>query len=116
MIFFIDFFLCFFFLSLLLQCKFAISTLLPLLSFSYFMTPYDAQASSAFSALIFFLNYMKCSFFRYYTCVFDINLFILNEDLFICQQPTPVASNTDASKITPMFASQLARDVMMASP
>ena len=61
----------------------------------------------------FFLNYMKCSF---YTCVFDINLFILNEDLFICQQPTPVASNTDASKITPMFASQLARDVMMASP
>ena len=64
----------------------------------------------------FFLNYMKCSFFRYYTCVFDINLFILNEDLFICQQPTPVASNTDASKITPMFAPQLARDVMMASP
>ena len=49
--FFIDFFFMFF-LSLLLQCKFAISTLLPLLSFSYFMTPYDAQASSAFSALI----------------------------------------------------------------
>ena len=66
--------------------------------------------------VFFFLNYMKCSFFRYYTCVFDVNLFILNEDLFICQQPTPVASNTDASKITPMFASQLARDVMMASP
>ena len=41
------------FLSLLLQCKFANSTLLPVLSFSYFITPYDAQASSAFSALIF---------------------------------------------------------------
>ena len=41
-----------FFLSLLLQCKFANSTLLSLLSFSYFITPYDAQASSAFSALI----------------------------------------------------------------
>ena len=42
----------FFFWSLLLQCKFANSTLLSLLSFSYFITPYDAQASSAFSALI----------------------------------------------------------------
>ena len=42
----------FFFLSLLLQCKFASSTLLSLLRFSYFITPYDAQASSAFSALI----------------------------------------------------------------
>ena len=41
-----------FFLSLLLQCKFANSTLLSLLSFSYFITPYDAQASSAFCALI----------------------------------------------------------------
>ena len=41
-----------FFLSLLLQCKFANSTLLSLLSFSDFITPYDAQASSAFSALI----------------------------------------------------------------
>ena len=41
-----------FFLSLLLQCKFANSTLLSLLSFSNFITPYDAQASSAFSALI----------------------------------------------------------------
>ena len=41
------------FLTLLLQCKFAAnSTLLSLLSFSYFITPYDAQASSAFSALI----------------------------------------------------------------
>ena len=54
------FFFCFFiyliifydFLSLLLQCKFANSTLLSLLTFSYFITPYDAQASSAFSALI----------------------------------------------------------------
>ena len=52
--FFFDFFHLFFmlfFLSLLLQCKFANSTLLSLLSFSYFITPYDAQASSAFSAL-----------------------------------------------------------------
>ena len=40
------------FLSLLLQCKFANSTLLYILSFSNFITPYDAQASSAFSALI----------------------------------------------------------------
>ena len=40
------------FLSLLLQCKFVNSTLLSLLSLSYFITPYDAQASSAFSALI----------------------------------------------------------------
>ena len=54
-----DFFFLFFFmffLSLLLQCKFAISTLLPLLSFSFFMTPYDAQASSAFSALIIYMG------------------------------------------------------------
>ena len=34
------------------NCKFANSTLLSLLSLSYFITPYDAQASSAFSALI----------------------------------------------------------------
>ena len=47
----------FFFLSLLLQCKFANSTLLPQLSFSYFITPYDAQASSAFSALIYFCKF-----------------------------------------------------------
>ena len=33
----------YFFLSLLLQCKFANLTLLPLLRFSYFVTPYDAQ-------------------------------------------------------------------------
>ena len=56
MIFFLWFFKLFIFfclfLSLLLQCKFANSTLLSLLSFSYFITPYDAQASSAFSALI----------------------------------------------------------------
>ena len=43
----------FFFVSLLLQCKFANSTLLSLVSFTYFITPYDAQASSAFSALIY---------------------------------------------------------------
>ena len=49
------FFVFFFFLSLLLQCKFANSTLLSLLSFSYFITPYDAQASSAFSALIYYI-------------------------------------------------------------
>ena len=48
-LFFMFFF--FFFLSLLLQCKFANSTLLSLLSFSYCIIPYDAQASSAFSAL-----------------------------------------------------------------
>ena len=57
--FFFDFFIYsffMFFLSLLLQCKFANSTLLSLLSFSDFITPYDAQASSAFSALIYILN------------------------------------------------------------
>ena len=53
-IFLLLFFLCF--LSLLLQCKFAYSTLLSLLRFSYFITPYDAQASSAFSALIFIVG------------------------------------------------------------
>ena len=51
--FFFFFFLFYVFLSLLLQCKFANSTLLSILSFSNFITPYDAQASSAFSALIF---------------------------------------------------------------
>ena len=51
---FLFFFIILFFLSLLLQCKFANSTLLSLLRFSYFITPYDAQASSPFSALIFF--------------------------------------------------------------
>ena len=49
--FYLFIFLCFF-LSLLLQCEFANLTLLSLLSFSYFITPCDAQASSAFSALI----------------------------------------------------------------
>ena len=49
---FIYFFFYVFFLSLLFQCKFANSTLLSLLRFSYFITPYDPQASSAFSALI----------------------------------------------------------------
>ena len=49
---FLVFFLCFF-LPLLLQFKFANSTLLSVLRFSSFITPYDAQASSAFSALIF---------------------------------------------------------------
>ena len=66
--FFFDFFiyyflLCFFFLSLLLQCKFANSTLLSLLSFSNFITPYDAQASSAFSALIFLVLNIKCNLY-----------------------------------------------------
>ena len=54
-IFFIIFFQFFFYvfvLSFLLQCKFANSTLLSLLRFSYCFTPYDAQASSTFSALI----------------------------------------------------------------
>ena len=47
-IFFYVFFLCFFF------CHYYYSTNLQmsLLRFSYFITPYDAQASSAFSALI----------------------------------------------------------------
>ena len=43
--FFFFFFFCHFYFS-------ANSTLLSLLRFSYFITPYDAQASSAFSALI----------------------------------------------------------------
>ena len=49
------------FLSLLIQCKFANSTLLSLLRLSYFITPYDSQASSAFSALI-------CSVMRETSC------------------------------------------------
>ena len=60
-IFFIYFFFFYVFLSLLLQCKFANSTLLSILSFSNFITPYDAQASSAFSALIFIIIYVKMS-------------------------------------------------------
>ena len=51
--FLILFFFFTFFLSSLLQCKFANSTLLSLLRYSNFITLYDAQASSAFSALIF---------------------------------------------------------------
>ena len=47
-----EYFIYFIFFSLLLQCKFANSTLLSLLRFTYFITPYDAQASSALSALI----------------------------------------------------------------
>ena len=48
---FIYFFVVFF--VIIITVQFANSTLLSLLSFSYFITPYDAQASSAFSALIF---------------------------------------------------------------
>ena len=51
------FFLLIFFLILFFFCHFyysANSTLLSLLRFSYFITPYDAQASSLFSALIIF--------------------------------------------------------------
>ena len=50
---FFSLFIFYVFLSLLLQCKFANLALLSLLGFSYFITPYDAQASSAFCALIF---------------------------------------------------------------
>ena len=53
------FYVFFSFLSLLLQCKFANSTLLSLLSFSYFITPHDAQAYSAFSALILSLTMIR---------------------------------------------------------
>ena len=59
-----DFFFYVFVLSLLLQSKFANSTLLSLLSFSYFITPYDAQASSAFSALI------SCCCWVFFVCFF----------------------------------------------
>ena len=45
-------FLCFF-LSLLLQCKFPNSTLLSLFRFSYFITPYDAEAASALIIYLF---------------------------------------------------------------
>ena len=59
--------------------------------------------------------YEMLFFSRNYICMCDINLFTLNEGLRICRQPIPVASNTDASKITTMVASQLVRDVMIAS-
>ena len=77
----------FFFLSLLLQCKFANSTLLSLLSFSYFITPYDAQASSAFSALIklvvalTFLMSVVCSHYQYSFLMFYI-IFLFS--FFVC--------------------------------
>ena len=64
-----------FFLSLLLQCKFANSTLLSLLNFSYLITPYDAQASSAFSALIIFVTAFNmlletvCLYIVTYNCI-----------------------------------------------
>ena len=64
--FFFDFFIYLFilcFLSLLLQFKFANLILLSLLSFYYFITPYDAQASSAFSALIFIVRMICTHFF-----------------------------------------------------
>ena len=68
-VFILFFFFCLFFvffLSLLLQCRLANSTLLSLLSFSYFITPYDAQASSAFSALIYVSydveSHVNCTF------------------------------------------------------
>ena len=32
---------------------------------------------------IYFLKPMKCIFYRYYICIFDTNLFTLNEDLFM---------------------------------
>ena len=41
------------------SANFENSTLLFLLSFSYFITPYDAQASSAFSALIFLSSFFE---------------------------------------------------------
>ena len=76
---FFFFFFNVYFLSLLLQCKFANSTLLFLLRFSYFITPYDAQASSAFSALTilwirpaFIDERNRCDAFRstqYTTCI-----------------------------------------------
>ena len=69
-----------FFLSLLLQCKFANSTLLSLLSFSYFITflllLYDAQASSAFSALIISVFMAKRTS---YSASYGSNLNELNE-------------------------------------
>ena len=52
------------FLSLLLQCKFANSTFLSLLRFSYLITIYDAQASSAFTALIIYTAEMLTNGFQ----------------------------------------------------
>ena len=74
------FFLCFFiFLLLLLQCKFANSTLLSLLRFSYFITPYDAQAFSAFSVLIIFVQYIRF----FVKIVIETNVNISNELIFL---------------------------------
>ena len=58
-------------MSLLFQCKIANSTLLSLLSFSYFITPYDAQASSAVSALILYI--IKCQSINYDSVKFQVN-------------------------------------------
>ena len=48
---FFNVFFCFFFVSII-TVQISHSTLLSLPRFSYFITPYDAQASSAFSSLI----------------------------------------------------------------
>ena len=61
------FFNLFTFLSILLQCNL---TLLSLLRFSYFITPYDAQTSSAFSALSILCNCLSVYFIHYFYCVF----------------------------------------------
>ena len=79
-IFFFFFFVIFFlfiylfFLSLLLQCKFANSTLLSLLSFSNFITHYDAQASSAFSALILITSESVLCVYLHFFCHYGENM------------------------------------------
>ena len=65
------------FLSLLLQCKFAYSILLSLLRFSYFITPYYAQASSAFSALI------KCTEYISFWNFLNLLCFVNNTDVLL---------------------------------
>ena len=58
-----DFFLIIYLFYVVVFCHYyysANSTLLSLLSFSCFITPYDAQASSAFSALIVILSSLQC--------------------------------------------------------
>ena len=101
------FFLCFFFcfcffvfLSLLLQCKLANSTLLSLLSFSYFITPYDAQASSAFSALIIITNYQSL---KSNLCSFHMKTFLslrvcLINTVLVCLITSPVSDTNVISK------------------
>ena len=59
-IFYVSCFFCHFYYS-------ANSTLLSLLRFSYFITPYDAQASSAFSALIFHFTHSSTCYITYKT-------------------------------------------------